>query len=332
MPYILTTSTCCGGDGALKTAPPPPPPPPRIFASESFVTGNPLLLQLPWGLTMTTLARQESSRRNGSRSRGPISVEGKSRSSRNALKHGALAQVHRPVGESPELVESAVTMLSEAVVPTNEFEEELVTRLALDLVRQKRIDRYLDAAGSKDVLVDDKEEENLKESIRVLRHLKGRWSHQLESLATSSETVEDLLGIAKDICTLLKEVSQFEEHPDRENSGSRRLLQLLEELRRAKEIIAYGMHHFSPDPLHEKIADIATEQISMLDEMITKTQEQLDRYRQLRHQMANALPPEAAVKLAGRYQRLLNRSLDSNLEVLGKLRALANPGDCSISD
>ena len=279
-----------------------------------------------------TLAMQERSRINGSKSKGPVTAEGKQKSSRNALRHGIRAVVHIPDSESPELVESAVTMLSEAVVPTNEFEVELVTRLALDLVRQRRIDTYLDAAGSKDVLVDDKEEQRLEESIRVLRHLKGRWSHQLESLATSSETVEDLLGIAKDICTLLKEVSQFEEHPDRENSGSRRLLQLLEELRRAKEIIAYGMHHFSPDPLHEKIADIATEQISMLDEMITKTQEQLDRYRQLRHQMANALPPEAAVKLAGRYQRLLNRSLDSNLEVLGKLRALANPGDCSISD
>ena len=47
-----------------------------------------------------TPAQREQSRRNGARSRGPVTAEGKRRSSRNSLKHGLLARRLRPSGDT----------------------------------------------------------------------------------------------------------------------------------------------------------------------------------------------------------------------------------------
>jgi hypothetical protein len=41
-----------------------------------------------------TPAQIEASRRNGARSKGPVTAEGKARASRNALKHGLTATHH----------------------------------------------------------------------------------------------------------------------------------------------------------------------------------------------------------------------------------------------
>ena len=48
-------------------------------------------------------ARAEASRINGARSRGPITRESKTKSARNALKHGPSAPRHPSLGNEPSI-------------------------------------------------------------------------------------------------------------------------------------------------------------------------------------------------------------------------------------
>jgi hypothetical protein len=49
------------------------------------------------GQHVTSARKRESNRRNGRKGRGPSTVAGKLRSSRNALRHGFAATIHRQI-------------------------------------------------------------------------------------------------------------------------------------------------------------------------------------------------------------------------------------------
>ena len=68
----------------------------------------------PRAVTLSN-ARAEASRRNGARSRGPKSPEGKARSAQNALKHGMRAQkyVVLPDEDAGEFAELQAALLDE---------------------------------------------------------------------------------------------------------------------------------------------------------------------------------------------------------------------------
>ena len=98
-------------------------------------------------------AQIEASRRNGARSRGPVTEEGKARASRNALTHGLTAMEHLVLeGEAPsELEELTARMIEEAGAET-EIEVRIARRLAIAFWKGERAERIevalFDAAPS----------------------------------------------------------------------------------------------------------------------------------------------------------------------------------------
>jgi hypothetical protein len=88
---------------------------------------------------MSTDRQQEASRANGSKSRGPVTPEGKLASSRNAITHGMLSCATVLKGESTDRFLSLLAGLYEEFQPQTPFEESLVENMAAARWRQLRI-------------------------------------------------------------------------------------------------------------------------------------------------------------------------------------------------
>ena len=87
-------------------------------------------------------AQIEASRRNGARSRGPVTEEGKARASRNALKHGLTAMHHLVLeDEAPSELEELTARLMAEVAPMSEIEARLARRLAIAFWKGERAER-----------------------------------------------------------------------------------------------------------------------------------------------------------------------------------------------
>lgn len=88
-------------------------------------------------------ARGLASRVNGARSRGPRTVEGKARSSLNALTHGLTARtaIVLPLVERAEDWRAHLAGFVEALRPVGAVEEELVERMAAITWRLRRVER-----------------------------------------------------------------------------------------------------------------------------------------------------------------------------------------------
>ena len=92
-------------------------------------------------------ARAEASRRNGAKSRGPKTEEGKARSARNALKHGMRAQkfVVLPDEHGAEFAALEAALVEE-LAPVGALQVVLARRVAIAAWRLARADRL--AAGT----------------------------------------------------------------------------------------------------------------------------------------------------------------------------------------
>jgi len=94
---------------------------------------------------MSSDRRIESSRANGALSHGPVTAEGKRRSSRNAEKHGIYSESILLNGESPALYEEVRANYYARFQPADKLEEYLVDQLVACHWRMNRM-AHLEAA------------------------------------------------------------------------------------------------------------------------------------------------------------------------------------------
>jgi hypothetical protein len=87
-------------------------------------------------------ARAEASRKNGTRSRGPKTEEGKARSAQNALKHGRRARKHLvlPDEDAAEFAALEAALIAE-LTPVGALQTVLARRVAVAAWRRARADR-----------------------------------------------------------------------------------------------------------------------------------------------------------------------------------------------
>jgi hypothetical protein len=96
----------------------------------------------PGAAVPVSSARAEASRKNGARSRGPVTPEGKARSARNALQHGLRAQKYVVLpDEDPAEFAALETALIDELAPQGVLQSILVGRIARAAWRLDRAER-----------------------------------------------------------------------------------------------------------------------------------------------------------------------------------------------
>ena len=90
---------------------------------------------------MPTKAQINANRNNARKSTGPRTEEGKSRASKNALKHGLLARDTVIPGEDPADFDRQLSALEADIQPANSLEFELVRQIADAQWRMRRLTR-----------------------------------------------------------------------------------------------------------------------------------------------------------------------------------------------
>ena len=90
---------------------------------------------------MPTNAQIKANRKNAKKSTGPRTEEGKTRSAKNALKHGLLARDTVMPGEDPADFDRQLSALEADIQPANSLEFELVRQIADAQWRMRRLTR-----------------------------------------------------------------------------------------------------------------------------------------------------------------------------------------------
>jgi hypothetical protein len=111
---------------------------------------------------MRTKSQIEASRRNGAKSRGPITPQGKQRSSQNAVKHGLSARTIVLCSENHALFEQLEQDYIDSLQPTTILELHLVQRIAVAEWRLRRA--WAVSTAITDKCLDDHKAEDDREN------------------------------------------------------------------------------------------------------------------------------------------------------------------------
>lgn len=88
---------------------------------------------------MTTEAQIKANQMNAKKSTGPTSIEGKKRSSTNAMTHGILSTITTLPGENEEFMQGLREDILNTYQPQDTMERCLVDRITIAMVRQVRL-------------------------------------------------------------------------------------------------------------------------------------------------------------------------------------------------
>ncbi|MBP7674977.1 MAG: hypothetical protein KBB14_01550 [Thermoanaerobaculia bacterium] len=104
---------------------------------------------------MTSSAKEKANRENALRSTGPKTAEGKSASSKNAMRHGLLSREVVLPDEDPAELEEFRRALSSELKPVGEVESLLVDRIVFAAWRLRRAGRLEAAIVRREILTLD---------------------------------------------------------------------------------------------------------------------------------------------------------------------------------
>ena len=134
---------------------------------------------------MSSLSKSDAARANGAKSRGPITQEGKAKSSQNAVKHGLTATFTVLPCESKEDFEAVLQAHRSHHQPATQLEEELVRSLAIARWRLARV-----AAIEGQLFENElsRAEEELNEEFIEITGM-GKLAHVFGKLADKSKSL-----------------------------------------------------------------------------------------------------------------------------------------------
>ena len=126
---------------------------------------------------MSKLTRAEAARRNGAKSRGPVTPEGKARSAQNSIRHGLTSRSIPLANESEPRCAAMLDAYTAQFQPPNVVEEDLVEELVAAKWRQRRAmalqNAALDLQMQKDEPQIEKEFDSLDGETRQVVAMTG---------------------------------------------------------------------------------------------------------------------------------------------------------------